>query len=44
VRVHSSTADSNVWMIYEDWASQAAFDFHMQAPYVRGFLNDLRDP
>ncbi len=35
--VHRSNDDPNTWMIYEDWSSQEALDFHSQQPYVTDF-------
>lgn len=39
--IYRSVADSNGWMVVEDWMNQAAFDFHMQTPYVQSFMRDL---
>lgn len=37
--IHQSISDPDNFFIYENWSSQAAFDFHMQTPYVREFLS-----
>jgi quinol monooxygenase YgiN len=41
--LNQSAADSNVWMVYERWKGQDAFDSHMQQLYVVKFLGLLDD-
>jgi quinol monooxygenase YgiN len=39
--LNQSSEDPNTWMVYERWRGQAAFDSHMQQPYVTSFLGKL---
>ncbi len=41
--LNQSSEDPNTWMVYERWRGQAAFDSHMQQPYVASFLENLGD-
>jgi len=41
--LNQSAEDPNTWMVYERWRGQAAFDSHMQQPYVASFLGKLGD-
>ena len=36
--LHQVTADSNQFVIYEQWKNQAALDFHMDQDYLKAFL------
>lgn len=39
--LNEATAEPGVWMVYERWRGQAAFDSHMQEPHVARFLAQL---
>ena len=41
--LNQSVDDLNLWMVYERWRGQGAFDSHMQQPYVAKFLEGLGD-
>jgi quinol monooxygenase YgiN len=41
--LNQSSNEPNTWMVYERWRGQAAFDIHMQQPYVASFLGKLGD-
>jgi quinol monooxygenase YgiN len=41
--LNQSSDDAHVWMVYERWRGKAAFDSHMQQPYVAHFLSRLDD-
>lgn len=41
--LNQSSDDPDTWMVYERWRGQAAFDSHMQQPYVASFLARLDD-
>lgn len=34
---HRSNDDSDLWMMYETWESQAALDAHLQTPHLQDF-------
>ena len=36
-RVHRSTADANVFLFYETYADQAAFDFQRKSPHLAAY-------
>ncbi|MEN7972720.1 MAG: putative quinol monooxygenase [Verrucomicrobiota bacterium] len=36
--LHISDADDCMFIIYENWANQAALDHHMSATYLKDFL------
>lgn len=38
-RVHRSTADPDLFLFYETYVDDAAFDFHRSAPHLAEFRN-----
>ena len=36
--LHVSDTDSSLFIIYENWKDQAAFDNHISQPYLKDFL------
>jgi len=40
-QLHRSNCDPAVWVLYENWRSQAAVDLHFQMPYLRQMLADF---
>ncbi|AKU98381.1 hypothetical protein AKJ09_05045 [Labilithrix luteola] len=36
-----SADQPDLWFVYEDWRDEAAFDAHMQTPYVQQFMKDV---
>ncbi|MBU8975944.1 putative quinol monooxygenase [Lysobacter sp. FW306-1B-D06B] len=36
--LHRSTQDADLWMVYEVWASQEAFDAHLATAHLQAFL------
>jgi quinol monooxygenase YgiN len=36
--VHRDNNDPNVWLIYENWRSQADLDLHFEQPYTKAML------
>lgn len=36
--LHRSADDAAVWMLYENWRSQADLDAHFKTPYLQDFL------
>ena len=36
-------SDDGIWIVVEDWCSEADFDAHMATPYVRSFLAEVPD-
>ena len=41
--LNQSAEDPNLWMVYERWRGQEAFDSHMKQPYVARFLAQMGD-
>jgi quinol monooxygenase YgiN len=39
--IHRSVDQASTWMVYETWASQAAFDSHLAQPYTQAFMGKL---
>ncbi len=37
---YQSSEDSTLFMLVEIWADQNAYDFHMQTPYLRQYMQD----
>lgn len=36
--LHVSTDDDRLFILYENWKDQAAFDSHINQPYLKNFL------
>lgn len=40
-QLHRSNSDAGLWVLYENWRSQADLDLHFQEPYLGDLLADL---
>jgi quinol monooxygenase YgiN len=40
-QLHRSNSDPGLWVLYENWRSQADLDLHFQMPYLRPMLADF---
>ena len=40
-QLHRSSSDPGLWVLYENWRSQADLDLHFQMPYLRLMLADF---
>lgn len=41
--LHRSRDDEAVWMLYENWRSQADLDQHFETPHLQGFLGSMHE-
>ncbi|MGA8474279.1 MAG: putative quinol monooxygenase [Candidatus Cybelea sp.] len=39
--VHERVSGNNEFLFFEEWADQAALDFHFQTPHFREFIKEL---
>lgn len=40
-QLHRSKADPALWVLYENWRSQADLDLHFQMPYLKTMLAEF---
>ena len=40
-QLHRSNTDAGLWILYENWRSQADLDLHFQTPYLKDFLEGV---
>ncbi|MBW8748011.1 MAG: antibiotic biosynthesis monooxygenase [Acidobacteria bacterium] len=41
--LHQSLDDANTWVVYENWVSKAALEYHFTTPHFQAFSQQLGD-